>query len=210
MKKDPIIEEGIVAGNVYPKYSTGNPIARALMNNFLRSVDEAVAEVDPLDIHEVGCGEGYLISRYAKEGRTLIASDFSEQVIELANKLAHSTKEDITFKVKSIYAVSADDDAANLIICSEVFEHLEKPELALKALKKIARPYLIASVPREPVWRILNTMRGKYVRDFGNTPGHIQHWSQKDFVEFIGKHFNVLNVLSPFPWTLVLAKVKDD
>jgi hypothetical protein len=30
-------------------------------------------------------------------------------------------------------------------------------------------------VPREPIWRIGNMARGRYLGDLGNTPGHIQH-----------------------------------
>ncbi len=50
--------------------------------------------------------------------------------------------------------------------------------------------------------------RGKYVRNLGNTPGHIQHWSSRQFEELVGSRFDVVAVQRPFPWTMVRARVK--
>ena len=62
------------------------------------------------------------------------------------------------------------------------------------------------SVPREPVWRIANLARLKYIRAFGNTPGHVNHWSRRSFVDFVGRELDVGQVLSPFPWTMLAAR----
>ena len=43
-------------------------------------------------------------------------------------------------------------------------------------------------MPREPLWRGLNMARGAYVKDLGNTPGHLNHWSRKAFVELLSRH----------------------
>ena len=56
------------------------------------------------------------------------------------------------------------------------------PERALAEMARVARGYLLVSVPREPLWRALNIARGAYVRDLGNTPGHLNHWSRRAFV----------------------------
>lgn len=210
-KNNPIVEKGILAGNLYPKYTTRNPIAMRLVGRFLQDMDKLVFALNPPDIHEVGCGEGYLISRYAQQNRKLKASDFSEQVIELAGNIARTNKvNNITFKVKDVYSLVPEHDAATLVICSEVLEHLDDPALALDRLAGIAKPYLIASVPREPIWRVLNMTRGKYLRDWGNTPGHLQAWSKQGFVRFLSDRFEILQVLTPLPWTLILARVKSN
>ena len=56
----------------------------------------------------------------------------------------------------------------------------DDPERALDVLAGLARPWLIASVPREPLWRALNLARLSYVGDLGNTPGHLNHWSKRE------------------------------
>jgi hypothetical protein len=66
----------------------------------------------------------------------------------------------------------------------------------------------VLSVPREPVWRAANMARGAYLRALGNTPGHVNHWSKRGFVEMVGTTFAVREVRSPFPWTMVAATVR--
>ena len=94
-----------------------------------------------------------------------------------------------------------------MVVCSEVLEHLENPRKALENLINATRNYLILSVPREPIWRILNILRGKYWSDFGNTPGHIQHWGSYNFIRFLkNDEMKIVKVKRPFPWTMVLLK----
>lgn len=64
----------------------------------------------------------------------------------------------------------------------------------------------IVSVPREPMWRILNVARGPYLRDPGNTPGHVQHWSTRHCLEILQRKVDVISVRTPLPWTLALCK----
>jgi len=209
MKKyAPIIERGIIAGNLYDKYGTKNPIARYLMKGFINSVNEMVSITGSSDIHEVGCGEGCLGIILAKENRKVRASDFSQQVIDKAQDIAKSVRVDIHFKVASIYYLIPEKDAAELVVCCEVLEHLEDPQRAMGMLSKLASPYLLVSVPREPIWRILNILRGKYIRSLGNTPGHIQHWSKTSFLHMLGKYVYIVKVLTPLPWIMVLCRTR--
>ena len=85
-------------------------------------------------------------------------------------------------------------------------EHLEDPAGALDVLAGLARPWLLASVPREPLWRVLNCARGKYWADWGNTPGHLQHWSRSGFLAFLERRFQVVEARSPLPWTVALCR----
>ena len=67
-------------------------------------------------------------------------------------------------------------------------------------MARVARGgHLLVSVPREPLWRGLNMARGAYIKDLGNTPGHLNHWSRKAFVELLGRHGTVEEIRSPVP-----------
>jgi ubiquinone/menaquinone biosynthesis C-methylase UbiE len=199
-------ENGVVVGNAYDKYNSQNPIVRYLMKGFETSLHSLVKKTGVRDIHEVGCGEGYWTLRWLKEGYQARGSDFSKQAIELARINAQALGLHPEVKVASIYDLVYPTDAAELIVCCEVLEHLEHPEQALRVLKTLASPFIIVSVPREPMWRILNMARGSYCSDLGNTPGHIQHWSTKEFVNLIKNYFTILDIITPVPWTLILAK----
>ena len=94
-----------------------------------------------------------------------------------------------------------------MVVCSEVLEHLEEPENALKKINEITadKGYILLSVPNEPIWRICNMARGKYLKQLGNTPGHIQHWSKRTFCKMLTKNnMRIIETKTPFPWTMVL------
>ncbi len=200
-------ENGVVVGNAYDKYGSRNPIARWLMQGFESALTELVDRVKPTSIHEVGCGEGYWTLKWVKEGIVARGSDFSSAVIDLAraNATEHKLPTEI-FKTCSIYDLSPALESADLVVCSEVLEHLERPEDGLNALQSIASPYLIISVPREPLWSAMNMARGKYWADFGNTPGHIQRWSQGQFLGLVSRYFDVEELRTPIPWTMLLCR----
>jgi hypothetical protein len=52
--------------------------------------------------------------------------------------------------------------------------------------------------------------RGSYVSDLGNTPGHVNHWSRRGFVDLMSSLGEVVAVRSPLPWTIVLVRLPQD
>jgi 2-polyprenyl-3-methyl-5-hydroxy-6-metoxy-1,4-benzoquinol methylase len=202
-------DEGIVVGNVYDKYGSANPVVRRIMRGFADALSRLVAQAAPASIHEVGCGEGYWCLEWNGQGIAARGSDFSPTVIELAraNAAARGVSPEL-FQVRSIYDLDAARDGADLVVCCEVLEHLERPDEGLRALRRVAKADLIVSVPREPIWRCLNVARGKYLASLGNTPGHIQHWSRDAFVRLVGRYFEVLEIRSPLPWTMLLCRAR--
>lgn len=202
-------EDGIVFGNAYDKYGSDNPVVKYLMHGFHQSLDEFIVRAGVKEFHEVGCGEGYWVLKYADKGFSTRGSDFSTEVISIAKKNAkkHGVSES-AFKVESIYDLDPSVDAADLIICCEVLEHLEHPLVGLEKLKEITRDYIILSVPSEPLWRIMNMARLKYLPQLGNTPGHLNHWSARSFTQMVSRYFDVISVSKPLPWTMVLCRAK--
>jgi len=200
-------EDGIVIGNAYDKYGSKNPIVRWIMKGFEESLSEFVKKVAPKTIHEIGCGEGYWVLDWTEQGIAARGSDFSEQVIAIAqeNAQARGIAKSL-FSTRSIYALDCNEDSAELIVCCEVLEHLENPRAGLSALQRVAKNYVIISVPREPIWCALNMVRGKYLTEFGNTPGHIQHWSAQSFQDLVREYFDVLDIHTPLPWTMLLCR----
>ncbi|SBV97895.1 Methyltransferase type 11 [uncultured Alphaproteobacteria bacterium] len=200
-------EDGVVVGNVFDKYGSRNPVVRALLGGFSRTLNELVAEAAPATLHEIGCGEGYWTARWYRQGIAARGSDFSEKVVGIAraNAAEGGVPPDI-FTVRSIYDLKG-EDGADLLVCCEVLEHLERPEDALRVLREVAKGWVILSVPREPLWRIMNMARGKYLGDLGNTPGHVQHWSHRGFMEMVSRHLQIVSVRLPIPWTMLLCRV---
>ncbi|SUW64028.1 bifunctional 3-demethylubiquinone-9 3-methyltransferase/ 2-octaprenyl-6-hydroxy phenol methylase [Buttiauxella agrestis] len=203
-------ENGIVIGNTYDKYGSRNPIVKWMMNGFESTLSELVNKASPESIHEIGCGEGYWVLSWNEKGLSARGCDFSVDVIDIARE--NAKKQELSpslFEARSIYDLDTVQDSADLVVCCEVLEHLEDPESGLKALQRVARKHLIVSVPQEPLWCALNLARGKYITRFGNTPGHLQHWSKRSFVELVSKYFEIIEIRSPLPWTMLLCRPRD-
>lgn len=196
-------------GNVYDKYGTSNPVARRLMAGFTSSLDELVGSTGAKEAHEVGCGEGELAIRLARRGIRMRGTDAFPEVLDEARSRAAAAGVEIGFEAIPVEQLDPDRHSAELVICCEVLEHLDDPERGRDVLARLARPWLIASVPREPLWRALNLARLSYVSELGNTPGHLSHWSRRDFERFLGERFELVEVRTPLPWTMALCRVTD-
>ena len=202
-----VSDGGIVTGNTYDKYGSGNPVVRRLMAGFERSLDELLDHAAPRSLLDVGCGEGVLVQRWARrlpESR-LTGIDLEEPSIQ-AGWSEHRAP-NLDYRVMEAESLPFADGEFELASAIEVLEHLPDPEHTLGEMARCASRRLLVSVPREPLWRALNMARGAYWRSLGNTPGHLNHWSKRSFVELLARHGEVVEVRSPFPWTMLLVRL---
>lgn len=191
-----------IVGNVYDKYHARNPIARWLMSGFLETVGGLVAAAKPATILEVGCGEGWLADHLVRNvwrPQRFSAVDLS------AERIAPDLDPLVEFRPASIYELPFGEASFDLVLCCEVLEHLDDPIRAMAELSRVTRVSLIVSTPREPLWRVLNMARGKYWSAWGNTPGHVQHFSRGELRRLVEQSMEVVELHSPAPWTVIRA-----
>jgi 2-polyprenyl-3-methyl-5-hydroxy-6-metoxy-1,4-benzoquinol methylase len=197
-----------VGGNFYDKYSTRNPISRFLVDGFLSAFDSLAEESRAKSSYEVGCGEGMLSLRLLARGLRSKCSDVEPDIVAEANRRAQAVGHGSLFTTRNLYDLDETEATAELVVCCEVLEHVPNPSAAVDRLAKLVRLYLLVSVPREPLWRVLNMARGKYLSALGNTPGHINHWSSAQFLALLSQQFEVITVRKPLPWTMALCRVR--
>jgi SAM-dependent methyltransferase len=195
----------VPTGNTYDKYASKNPIERRLMAGFFAALDDSLPDRAPGTVLEVGVGEGEVSGRLRAlyPAAAIVGADLPDPalagewrqrgIVGLFADIAH-----LPFTSKSF----------DLVMAIEVLEHVRDPAAALGELARLSRGHLVLSVPREPIWRAANLARGKYVASLGNTPGHIQHWSRRRFVELVGSQLDVVSVRTPFPWTMIGARAR--
>jgi 2-polyprenyl-3-methyl-5-hydroxy-6-metoxy-1,4-benzoquinol methylase len=202
-----VSDGGIVTGNSYDKYGSTNPLVRRLMSGFERALDDLLDRASPRSLLDVGCGEGVLVHRWAQrlpEGR-LVGIDLEERSIQAG--WAEHRAPNLEYRVMQAENLPFAEDEFELASAIEVLEHLPDPEHTLSEMARCAARHLLVSVPREPLWRMLNMARGAYWPALGNTPGHLNHWSERSFVELLSRHGEVVEVRSPFPWTMLLVRL---
>jgi 2-polyprenyl-3-methyl-5-hydroxy-6-metoxy-1,4-benzoquinol methylase len=196
--------EGTVTGNTYDKYGSTNPVVRRLMAGFERSLDELLGRAAPRSVLDVGCGEGVLTHRWAErlDGR-VVGIDLEDPAIRAEWETRQAPN--LEYRVMKAEDLPFADGEFDVATAIEVLEHVPDPEHTVSEMARVASGHLLVSVPREPLWRALNIARGAYLRDLGNTPGHVNHWSKRSFVELLSRHGAVVEARSPFPWTMLLV-----
>jgi 2-polyprenyl-3-methyl-5-hydroxy-6-metoxy-1,4-benzoquinol methylase len=199
--------EGVVTGNTYDKYGSSNPVVRRLMAGFEGTLDELFAKAAPKTILDVGCGEGVLIQQWAGrcgEGR-VVGIDLDDPALRAEWEKRKAPN--LEYRVMKAENLPFADGEFELASAIEVLEHVPDPEHTLAEMARVASRHLLVSVPREPLWRILNMARGAYWKSLGNTPGHVNHWSRRAFVKLLSRHGEVVETRSPFPWTMLLVRL---
>jgi SAM-dependent methyltransferase len=202
--------EGTVTGNTYDKYGSTNPVVRRLMGAFEGTLDELFTQADPQSLLDVGCGEGVLTHQWAQQlgdERRVVGIDLDDPALhaEWAKRTAPNLEYRV-MKAENLPFADGEFDAATAI---EVLEHVPDAEHTVAEMARVAKRWLLVSVPREPLWRGLNMARGAYWKDLGNTPGHVNHWSKRSFVALLSRHGEVVQARSPFPWTMLLVRLRD-
>jgi 2-polyprenyl-3-methyl-5-hydroxy-6-metoxy-1,4-benzoquinol methylase len=187
------------------KYVSKTPVSKYLVANFNRTITHIISQTPFNSLLDAGCGEGVSLSLLEPYLKNIPCTgfDLDDEHINMSRENAPFC----TYQVADIYNLPFEKNSFDMVMCLEVMEHLEDPEKALRQLVKLSSDYLIVSVPREPVWRFLNMVRGKYWKHWGNTPGHLNHWSSGKIKKMISKHARVIAIYKPLPWTILLCKI---
>jgi SAM-dependent methyltransferase len=193
----------VPVGNTYDKYGSSNPVARRLMRAFTSDLDDLLEIAAPASVLDVGCGEGVLTEQWADRFERVVGVDLEHPA--LRHEWARRSRPNLEFHAAEAGALPFADRAFDLVCAIEVLEHLPDPAGALEEMARVARRALLVSVPREPLWRALNLLRGAYWRSLGNTPGHLNHWSARGLRTLVARYGAVAATRTPNPWTIVLV-----
>jgi 2-polyprenyl-3-methyl-5-hydroxy-6-metoxy-1,4-benzoquinol methylase len=197
----------IPTGNTFDKYGSRNPIVRRLMTGFEQALSALFERARPASVLDIGCGEGVLTLEWAQRlgERPVVGLDLADPKLEA--EWQRRARPNLSFVTGRAEALPFGEGEFDLVAAIETLEHVEDPALTLSEMARVAQRHLLVSVPREPLWRALNLSRGAYIRDLGNTPGHVNHWSRRGFERLLSGHGEVTEIRTPFPWTMALVHV---
>ena len=201
-------------GNI-SKYKTRNPLKRKLIARFDLRILQLLKQItdenshmffwEKLTLLDAGCGEGFITEQIKQcfPKWNLTGVDGAEEAVLFAGKHVKS----VSFEVGNLYSLDFPDRAFDIVICSEVLEHLDDPEQALKELKRVSKSVLLLTVPHEPWFRLGNLLALHNVSRLGNPVDHVNHWSFLKFQEFTRELLADFECEyeKSFPWSICLA-----
>jgi SAM-dependent methyltransferase len=170
-----------------------------MIERFFAELRAVVEPLRPDGVLDAGCGEGETIARLRDTlGERVAAVDILDECVTY-------TSDRLPFvdaRRASVYELPFADDAFDLVMSLEVLEHLDSPAAGLRELGRVARRDIVLSVPYEPYFRLGSLLRGKYLRQLGNHPEHVNHWNRRSFPALLGSHYDVADVRVAFPWLI--------
>lgn len=134
------------------------------------------------EILDAGCGDGYLVSQLRKLGFGAVGIDLSKNRVDHAKKAYGDF-----YSVASIYETGFSDAKFDVVIASEVIEHLEDPDKAIEELKRVSRDYIILTMPYKE--RLIQDVCPHCLKTFF-VSGHIQYFD-KDRIENMMRAHNL-------------------
>ena len=189
----------------YEKHTTKNPIGKLFVKNFLNSVVKTIRPLNIETVLDAGCGEGFTLARLQKEkiGKSYEGIEADDSAIELGKKLYPR----LNIQKGDIYRLPYKSNSFDLVVCTEVLEHLTEPRKAYRELLRVSKKYVLLSVPNEPFFTIQRMGRLQNLRHFGAHPEHIQHWTIPSFTKFVKiRGVKLISRKFPIPWTMVVVK----
>jgi SAM-dependent methyltransferase len=184
-----------------PKYAKRGRVQRLLIRRFVAGLEALLARGGSFaSVLEIGCGEGFLCGYLAERNPEAAFVGIDTSDADLARLRRMFPRVDA--RAGSVYDLSSLGRRFDVVVCSEVLEHLDDPERALAQIASIGPRFAILSVPHEPWFRLGNALR------LGDDPGHIHHFRPRTFRAIVERQFELVALERVFPWLLALVRPK--
>lgn len=196
------------------KYETKNPLKRKMvmalhdkMLGYIKEIIRRKGGEDSLHILDAGCGEGFFTEKMCAKfpHASIVGCDGAQEALSIASNSVPMVR----FEQANIYDMPYKDKEFDLVVCSEVLEHLEDPRSALCELDRVGKNLLV-TVPHEPWFRLGNLATLHNITRLGDPIDHINHWTFGGFKKFIctnlkrNCHFD-----KSFPWSIMVTNLDD-
>jgi ubiquinone/menaquinone biosynthesis C-methylase UbiE len=153
------------------------------------------ADARPGTVLDAGCGSGF-VTRWLQVGlpdARIAGVDVSNDALRRASRRVPEA----SFSSADVHDLPFPDGSFDLVVCTEVLEHVADPVAAMRELARVSRDRVLVTVPHEPFFRTGNLARGRHLRRLGSTPGHRWTWTRRGFSELVGPDARWFGV---FPW----------
>ncbi|MGQ4876412.1 MAG: class I SAM-dependent methyltransferase [Promethearchaeia archaeon] len=156
---------------------------KILIDLIIQELKKLQKENQLIKILDLGCGDGvlfYLLSRKINSNVQLFGIDSSEEAINIAK----TKNPNVTFYISNVYSLPFENDYFDMVISSDLIEHLAKPIIMLKEIKRVAKKdgVYIISTPIRFTENLLD-------------PLHSHEFFQKEFLHLLKKEFKSVKII---------------
>ena len=194
------------------KYMSHNWLLRFVSRSHiacLARIIDGLPDQGRLKVADIGCGDsfaGAALQLSCRNVGSIVGLDVDANKLRISREVYQQNELDCSLVQGSIYDLPFDNETFDLVLCSEVLEHLDDAPRALRELHRITKRYCLLSVPNDVVFRLANLARGRYLRALGNPPEHIHHFGPRTFRKLISRTFTIQEARLPVGlWTVALA-----
>lgn len=140
--------------------------------SFYDEVAAICAGYSPRSVIDVGCGAGQLLNAIAQRVETLergVGVDHTKNAIARAQESFPS----FDWRVHDLYELDQEFASCfELVVCTEVLEHLHRPQDAIDRLMRL----------RSPNGKLILTVPDGAIDDWD---GHVNFWNENELLEFL-------------------------
>jgi SAM-dependent methyltransferase len=177
------------------KWEYSNVVYQRVLSRYLDRMAQHVRTLNPSTVLDAGCGEGYVYR--GLQSRGVRAAWEGVDASDGAVRFASARNPECRWSVGDLRAMSQRSQSAELVLCSQVLEHIPQPERVRDELARVAARWLLISVPLEPVFRSICAVT--VATGIGQDPGHVNFWTPGAFRNFL----RPVGRLAHWEWTSV-------
>lgn len=177
------------------KWEYGNALYQRVLSRYLDRMAHHVRRLAPRTVLDAGCGEGYVYRGLKVRG--VAAPWRGVDLSEGAVSFAAARSPEAHWGTADLRQIPAGDASAELVLCSQVLEHIPQPETVRDELARVSGRWLLISVPLEPIFRSICALT--VATGIGQDPGHVNFWTPRQFRSFL----KPVGRLAHWEWTSV-------
>jgi ubiquinone/menaquinone biosynthesis C-methylase UbiE len=158
----------------------------------IKKIKKVAAIQGGYNVLEVGCGHGHVLDVILKKNAKVIGVDINFNSLMISNKRLDG--KDVSLIQSNAHNLPFKDKTFNVLICSEVLEHLPNLEEVLKEFKRVIKPNgkIIITVPNDPLMRIARLIYWPFLEYKSLVAEtHIHNFTKNSLKKLLARYFRV-------------------